>query len=122
VVISNDGQRRSTLSRCRGGDVFVTSDEFLVKDPVIRVPDNDGASMTVRDVEERHPSRVVERFASNERVLVGQLDVPTSARVAINRHNRGNIGAHKDSIQPSHESSIGTDRGRRSVEDHTANE
>ena len=86
---------------------------------MIRVSDNDGASVAVRGAEERHPSRVVERLASNERVLVGQLEIPAAGGVAINRYYQGNICSHKDSIQPPHGSRISTDRARRTVEDHT---
>jgi len=99
--------------------VFVARDEFFGKDPVIRVSDNDGASVAVRGAEERHLFGIVECFASNSRVLVGQLHVPTAGGVAINGHYQGNVRSHKDSIQPYYGSRIRTDRGRWSVEGHT---
>jgi hypothetical protein len=75
------------LSRRLGCGVFVGSDELLVEYMAIRVSDHDRASVAVCRAQERHPSRVVERFASNSRVLVGQFDIPTARRAAIDKHD-----------------------------------
>ena len=97
---ANDGVQSSTLSKRLGCGVFVASDELLVEYTVIRVSDHDRASVAVCGAQERHPSRIVERFASNSRVLVRQFDIPTARRVAIDEHGQGNVRSHNSSILP----------------------
>jgi hypothetical protein len=99
--------------------VVVAADELLVEDTMICVSDHDGAGVAVCALKERDPSRIVECFASNSRVLIGQFDIPAARGVAINRDYQGNVCSHRDSILTCHASRIRADAGPRYVEDRT---